>query len=138
MSLETYPDGKEKTLCDQVKKEEIMQTKVIIKRHVTHGKEKEFFELLKKLRRNAMNQNGYISGETLLNADDTSRVMVISKWETLDSWKHWMESDTRKELDSDLTKCQETPAEYEHYVFRKFRAAADQGFPAPMQGNKIL
>ena len=49
-----------------------MQTIVTLKRHVTQGKEKDFFTHLKTLRHNAMNQDGYISGETLLNAEDTS------------------------------------------------------------------
>ncbi len=43
-----------------------MIVKVIIKRAVSEGKEKHFFWLLKNLRTNAMHQDGYISGETLV------------------------------------------------------------------------
>ncbi len=112
-----------------------MITKIIIKRNVIKGSEKDFFVQLKNLRSNAMHQNGYISGETLLSAEDTSKVMVISKWETLEDWKHWMQSDTRKELDTQLSQLQENPTAYEHYVFPKYRAAADHGFPHPLQGD---
>lgn len=115
-----------------------MLTKVIIKRKVAKGSEKEFFENLKNLRWSAMNQKGYISGETLICAQDTSRVLIISKWETLDDWKNWMNNETRKSLDARLGGFQENPTEYEPYVFSKFRAAAGQGFPPPLQGDRVM
>lgn len=112
-----------------------MITKIIIKRDVVKGKEKDFFVQLKNLRLNAMYQKGYISGETLLCAEKTNKVLVISKWETLEDWKNWLQSETRKELDTKIEELQENPTEYEHYVFPKYRAAADHGFPPPLQGS---
>ena len=115
-----------------------MQTKIISKRNVAKGKEKDFFERLKSLKKNAMNQEGFISGETLVSALNTKSVLFISEWKTLDAWKHWMENETRKELDSQLTELQENATEYEQYVYGKYRAAARKGFPIPLQGNKII
>ena len=47
-----------------------MVFKVLTKRLIHENKIKEVFALLKKLRREAMNQPGYISGETLVNQYD--------------------------------------------------------------------
>jgi len=43
-----------------------MITKVMIKRKLIPGKEKEFLSLLRQVRLTAMEQDGYISGETLI------------------------------------------------------------------------
>ena len=42
-----------------------MSVKVTIKRHIKSGKAKEVFALLNQARSAAMNQKGYITGETL-------------------------------------------------------------------------
>ncbi len=110
-----------------------MITKVIIKRIISKGKENEFFSLLRDLRFNAMGQEGYISGETLVCADQTNKVMIISQWETMEEWKAWEDNEKRIEMDKSLRELQEKPTEYEAYVFNKYRTAAVQGFPPPLQ-----
>ena len=110
-----------------------MFVKVIIKRDVTEGKEKDFFLHLKNLRFNAMDQKGYISGETLICAENTNKVMVISKWETLEDWNNWKTNEKRIKIDTVLNKFQENPTVYEPYVFSKYRVAAEQGFPSSLQ-----
>jgi len=110
-----------------------MLVKVIIKREVTEGNEKMFFSLLKKLRLNAMHQEGYISGETLICAENTNMVVVISKWESLNGWKKWKADIKREVIDARLTELQDNPTIYEPYVFSKYKAAAGQGFPPPLQ-----
>jgi heme-degrading monooxygenase HmoA len=110
-----------------------MIVKVIIKRDVGEGKEKVFFHLLKNLRLNAMNQDGYISGETLICAEKTNRVLVISKWESLEVWNNWKIDIKRREIDSRLSELQDNPTIYEPYVFSKHKAAADLGFPPSLQ-----
>lgn len=110
-----------------------MIVKVIIQRTIVEGKEKDFFKALKDLRVHAMHQEGYISGETLLSAEDTSRVMVISTWASLDDWNRWINSEARQEADQAISPYQANPAVYEPYIFRKYRAAASLGFPSPLQ-----
>ncbi|CCK79862.1 MULTISPECIES: antibiotic biosynthesis monooxygenase family protein [Desulfobacula] len=114
-----------------------MIVKVIIKRDVTDGKEKDFFAHLKNLRFNAMDQKGYISGETLICAEKTNKVMVISKWEKLEDWNNWRNSKKRMELDGRLSKLQDNPTIYEPYVFSKYKMAAEQGFPLPLQDQQL-
>ncbi len=114
-----------------------MLVKVIIKREVRKGKEKRFFSLLGNLRMNALHQKGYISGETLICAENTNKVVVISKWESLEDWSIWKTDIKRAEIDARLSEIQDNPTIYEPYVFSKYKAAAEQGFPLPLQKQCI-
>jgi len=110
-----------------------MLVKVIIKRDVIENREKDFFSQLKNLRFNAMDQKGYISGETLICAESTNKVLVISQWESLEDWNNWKLNEKRIEIDARLNELQDNPTVYEPYVFSKYKAAAGQGFPLPLQ-----
>jgi heme-degrading monooxygenase HmoA len=114
-----------------------MIVKVMIKREVKKGKEKKFFEALKEFRVNAMDQPGYITGETLICADMPSKVMVISQWESIEDWQAWKNSDKNKELSDTLASFQKNKTVYEPYVYKKWLAAADLGFPPPLQKMKL-
>jgi heme oxygenase (mycobilin-producing) len=63
--------------------------RVMIERRSQAGKESQLRNLLIELRREALGQHGYISGETLRDADDPANFTVISTWVTLDNWKVW-------------------------------------------------
>src|SRR5512136_1347226 len=69
--------------------------RVMIERHCQPGKEKQLRDLLLELRSAGMRQPGYITGETLREADNPSVFMVISTWMTLDAWKVWQTSRQR-------------------------------------------
>jgi heme-degrading monooxygenase HmoA len=114
-----------------------MIVKVIIKRDVTTGKETDFFAELKNLRLHAIQQKGYISGETLICAENTNKVAVISKWESLEDWNNWKENENRIEVDAKLDALQDNPTIYEPYVFSKYKAAAEHGFPPPLQKQHL-
>ncbi|MCG8686770.1 MAG: antibiotic biosynthesis monooxygenase [Desulfobacterales bacterium] len=114
-----------------------MIVKVIIKREVKPGMDHDFFELLKSLRSHAVQQPGYISGETLLCAEDTNKVLIISKWESLADWKNWKANPHRREVDAKMADLQLQPTEYEPYVFSKYKAAAELEFPPPLQKTDL-
>lgn len=114
-----------------------MIVKVIIQRDVTKGLEKNFFSQLKELRFNAMNQNGYITGETLICAENTNKVVVISQWETLEDWNAWKHNEQRLEIDARLNEFQDNQTVYEPFVFSRYKAAAEQGFPPTLQDQKL-
>ena len=63
--------------------------RVMIERRSQPGKEKQLRNLLIELRTEALRQHGYISGETLREADDPANFIVISTWMTLETWKTW-------------------------------------------------
>lgn len=110
-----------------------MIIKVMIRREIKSNVSAEFFQKLKELRFHAMNQSGYISGETLVNAQDTNKILVISVWESLEDWEEWKSNVKRQEIEVTMMKYQESPPVYEPYVFSKYKAAAGSGFPPPLQ-----
>jgi heme-degrading monooxygenase HmoA len=67
----------------------------MIERKCQPGKEKQLRDLLLELRSAGMRQRGYISGETLREADNPSVFMVVSTWITRDAWKVWQTSRQR-------------------------------------------
>ncbi|MGD1154069.1 MAG: antibiotic biosynthesis monooxygenase family protein [Syntrophales bacterium] len=69
--------------------------RVMIERKCQPGKEKQLRDLLLELRSAGMRQRGYISGETLREADNPSVFMVVSTWITRDAWKVWQTSRQR-------------------------------------------
>jgi heme-degrading monooxygenase HmoA len=69
--------------------------RVMIERPCQPGKEKQLRDLLLELRSAGMRQHGYITGETLREADNPSVFMVISTWITLEAWKAWQTSRQR-------------------------------------------
>ena len=76
--------------------------KVILIRRVPIEKSHQLKPLLMKLRSLAMAQTGYISGETLMNADDPEEYLVISSWASLDDWDAWFHNDERQRVQEDV------------------------------------
>lgn len=72
--------------------------RVIVERRCKPGNEEELEKLLIELRVRAINQRGYVSGETLSSVEDPSHWLVISTWIDTDHWKVWETSLERKEV----------------------------------------
>ena len=79
-----------------------MAVKIIIKRKVSKGKEGQLLPLLLELRSKATTQPGYISGETLRNVNDPEDYVVISTWQSVESWKAWEASKGRGEIQNKI------------------------------------
>ena len=92
-----------------------MAVKIFIKRHVKEGKVDKAYTLLNKIRSNAMNQPGYISGETLVNHYDYRSITVISTWQSVEDWINWEESDERAGNEVELESLLEKSTKYEIY-----------------------
>jgi heme-degrading monooxygenase HmoA len=75
-----------------------MAVRIIIVRHVPKEKALELRPLLLQMRSLANAQQGYISGETLVNYDDPSEHLVISTWKTLEDWNVWLRDEQRRAL----------------------------------------
>jgi heme-degrading monooxygenase HmoA len=99
-----------------------MIVKVMIKRKIREGKAREVFTLLNKFRSDAMNQKGYISGETLINHDRPREILVISMWQNMENWINWRENPERKANEKLLERWLEEPTIYESYVFSTYYA----------------
>jgi heme-degrading monooxygenase HmoA len=94
-----------------------MIVKVLIKRKIEEGKAREVFALLNKFRSDAMNQKGYITGETLMNHDYPQEILVISMWQDMENWLKWRENPERKANEIILERWLEEPTVYESYIF---------------------
>lgn len=75
-----------------------MSIQVMIKRKWKVDKPQDLLPLLAKLRTRAVKQPGYISGETLRSIEDPEDFLVISKWETAEDWKKWLNSKERRDI----------------------------------------
>ncbi len=71
--------------------------------------------LLWRLRTEAMKQRGYITGETLVNIEDLTNVLVISTWEKVEDWDAWNTSEPRTTLTKPINDILLEP-----YKVRKF------------------
>lgn len=76
--------------------------RAIIERHLKEGKREDLVPLLMKLRTAAINQSGYVTGESLVGTEDPSVITVLSTWRSLDDWKAWEKSESRVKLYSQI------------------------------------
>jgi heme-degrading monooxygenase HmoA len=99
-----------------------MVVKVLIKRKIKEGKTREVFSLLNKFRSDAMNQKGYISGETLINHDNPQEILVIALWQGVENWSKWKENPIRIANEAKMTQWLEEPTSYDTYVLGTYFA----------------
>ena len=90
-----------------------MPVKVLIKRQFKEGHYKEIKKLLKEARYDAMDQEGYISSETLWDHENPFRVVVASNWRNINDWKNWGISDLRKSIEVMFEEFLDGETEYE-------------------------
>jgi heme-degrading monooxygenase HmoA len=97
-----------------------MAVKVLIKRNVPRDKAKALIPIFRNIRSLAMNQPGYISGETLKRLD-RDQFLIISSWLDTESWQNWLKSDERKKLQGQIDELLGGETEYEifHYGFKQ-------------------
>ena len=75
-----------------------MSIQVMIKRKLRIQKPKDLMPLLEELHTSAMEQPGYISGETLQSLENPDKYIVVSKWETAEDWDKWLKSKKRRDI----------------------------------------
>lgn len=93
-----------------------MIAKILIKRRFKEGNIPQIVALLNELRSLAMNQPGYMSGETLVKRGQPNIMVVISTWQDKDAWDAWKASDGRNKFEAMLEVYQEGPTEYEEFL----------------------
>lgn len=95
-----------------------MAVKILIKRQVPREKAKELIPLFRQIRSQAMNEPGYISGETLKRLDE-DQFLIISTWQDAQSWQNWLNSAERKKLQDRIDRLLGGETDYEiyHYGF---------------------
>ncbi len=94
-----------------------MAVKIIIKRIVPESKAEALKPLLQKLRNLAMQQSGYISGETFRRIDRPGESLVVSTWKSMDDWRAWVLSDGRTGIQEKIDYLLGEKTEYEVYTY---------------------
>jgi len=89
--------------------------KAFIKRIVPPEKGKDMIRLFRKMRSLAMEQPGYISGETLRNYNQPDEYLVISTWQSIEDWQQWLESKERQEIQQQIDDLLGGRTEYSLY-----------------------
>jgi heme-degrading monooxygenase HmoA len=97
------------------KKGKHMAVKIIIKRRVPESITTQLRPLLIKLRNLAMNQPGYITGETLKRIDRPGQNLVISTWNSMEAWRQWAVNSEREAVQAQIDALLGQPTEYEIY-----------------------
>ena len=83
--------------------------KVLMERTIRGQNVGQIVRLLRQLRVLAMQQPGYISGETLHGVDDPNFYVVISTWESPAQWRQWFDNAERQKLSAEIDGFLESP-----------------------------
>jgi heme-degrading monooxygenase HmoA len=105
-----------------------MAIRAMIKRIIPKEKEKEAITIITGLRMLASRYPGYISGETLQNAEDPGEILVISTWQTLGAWNTFFADPKRKALQDKIDLLQGRTTEYRIYQY-------PESFQLPLEEN---
>ena len=90
-----------------------MAIKVLIKRRFKEGYFNEINNVIKDVRYGAMDQDGYMSSETMWDHEDPFRVIVASNWRGIENWNNWRNSDLRKSKEDKFEEFLDGETEYE-------------------------
>ena len=91
--------------------------KVLLERNIRGRHVKEIVRLMRTLRVMAMQQPGYISGETLHAVTDPNHYLVISSWESLEHWEAWLASPERQKLQAEIDGYLESPTQFRVFIY---------------------
>ncbi len=93
-----------------------MAVKVLITRKFKEDKFDRAHKLLMQLRSLATLQNGYMSGQTLISADEPRKLVVVSTWVSRKRWEEWHANEKRQEFTRELEKALEGPETTEVFL----------------------
>ena len=94
-----------------------MAVRVFIRRRVPETRINGIIQLFRRLRRKAIEQEGYISGETIRSLKDPEIYIVISSWQTPEDWTRWTESSERKKIQEKIDDLLGGQTEYDIYHY---------------------
>ena len=78
--------------------------RVVIERRLSQEGDEEIKHAMRDLRREAIHQPGYVSGETLRDTANPHHFLIISTWRTREEWETWANSVRRRESDDQIGK----------------------------------
>jgi heme-degrading monooxygenase HmoA len=84
---------------------------------VPQDKVEDLRVLINQMRGLTMGQPGYIAGETLKRVDKPGQSLVVSKWQSLDYWNRWLQSEQRAAIQDKIDQLVGQETQYEIYEF---------------------
>ena len=96
-----------------------MTIRILIKRTVPEEKARDLIPKFKKIRQLAVQQNGYISGETLRSYNNPEEFLIISSWQSVADWEKWLKNEERQEMQDEIDQLLGGKTRFEifHYGF---------------------
>jgi len=94
-----------------------MAIRVLMKRNFSADKLEALRELTVKMRVLAMDQPGYVSGESLMRIDRPGVSLVISKWKSREAWENWLKTPERINVQQKIDELLGVKTEYEIYDY---------------------
>lgn len=92
-----------------------MAIKVMIIRRFKEGHFKDIETMIKRVRYGAMDQEGYISSETMWDSEDPFRVVIASTWRDKKYWNKWKNSELRQSREAEFEAYLDGNTEFEMY-----------------------
>jgi quinol monooxygenase YgiN len=74
--------------------------RILIERRLVPGGEERLRQAMRELRQQAMDREGYISGETHRDAADPSHYLILSTWRSREDWERWARSEARHTVEA--------------------------------------
>ena len=93
-----------------------MTVKVITQKQIKEGKSHEALVLLKKLRFQAYEQPGFITGEELIGYSDPQKILIINMWHSVENWEKWESSSGRKTIEAEIEPLLSKPTKHEVFL----------------------
>lgn len=72
--------------------------RIIIERNILDGKLDDYHALIRQAKNKASNMPGFLSGEIFHVREFPNQVIVMSCWDSFDTWEVWAESEERQDL----------------------------------------
>ncbi|EDM47836.1 antibiotic biosynthesis monooxygenase family protein [Marinobacter algicola] len=76
--------------------------RVLIERHIAETLESAYEDRSRKVLQNAVGAPGFVSGETLVDTNDSNHRLTLSNWRSEADWQRWFLSEERRELMAEL------------------------------------
>ena len=70
--------------------------RVIIERHIKDGSFHDYLDLIRRARKQASSNDGFIAGELLQEKSNQNHAVIISSWENFESWDEWQSSNNSR------------------------------------------
>jgi heme-degrading monooxygenase HmoA len=83
--------------------------RVVIERWLVGEDDRAIQRTMRDLRREAIHQPGYVSGETLRDTADAGHFVTLSTWRTREEWEQWATSDRRRQIEGQIGPLQSQP-----------------------------